>query len=248
MVTTQHPLEPIGHIRGQMSLSEQAHSAFLSRYAVFGHFYDVEMCNGSVYQFRSALELIEGGKEDCLADMRSSSPDCLVVMMNPGSSSPTQPATICRYQQGQSLAPKRLVATNPDDTQYRVMELMAARGWRHVRVLNISDLRISDSKKFILTFRTVEKLNYLEHSIFHPIRKAELDIELPTSRDTPIVLAWGVNPGLRMLAENAISSLERFPTRNGWKKQGNDWAYYHPLPRSADHQRKWVSILAGFGR
>ncbi len=79
---------------------------------------------------------------------------------------------------------------------------MHVRRWRHVRVLNLSDLRCTKSLEFFRLYRRLEdESDFDSHSIFSEVRQDELAEKLPKSRKAPLVLAWGLSKMLDPLIE-----------------------------------------------
>ena len=96
-------------------------------------------------------------------------PDAVVIMMNPGSSRP--------IEEGDTNSPlemplsdgfnKPLVLTQPDNTQYQLMRIMVSKGWNHIRILNISDIRDPKSPSFIARTKALDGIpNGDTHSLF----------------------------------------------------------------------------------
>ena len=110
--------------------------ALRERFAVHGRFYEATL-EGRSFALRSHLELFEshlGWREAVAAEA-----DLVAVMMNPGASRPLA------EPDADGWAP-----AVPDRTQYQLMKLALhaqQRGWalRHIRVLNLSDLRTPKS-------------------------------------------------------------------------------------------------------
>lgn len=115
-------------------------SELKQKFSVYGHFYELEI-DGTILKCRSVLEILT--KSDNLET--SATPCAVVVMMNPGSSRPVDTDyvpkrhTVCEISSGDWE--KHLVPTKPDNAQYQIMRLMLLKGWKHLRVVNLSDLR-----------------------------------------------------------------------------------------------------------
>lgn len=77
-----------------------------------------------------------------------------------------------------------LVRTKPDTTQYEVMRLMHYCEWRHVRVLNLSELRCSKSNAFFKQYKALEVDGFDSHSIFSKRRANELTSKLTKHKIT----------------------------------------------------------------
>ncbi len=92
------------------------------RFRCLGTFYDWREDRGD-FAKRAVLEILQFDEADARVERPA---DAVVVMMNPGSSTPL-PGHGGREIDG------RLVPAKPDSVQRQVMRLMARVGWRHVR-------------------------------------------------------------------------------------------------------------------
>ena len=153
-------------------------------------------------------------------------PDLMVVMMNPGSSYPLD---------GIDNNSKPSEAA-PDSTQQQIMKVMEAALFNYARILNLSDLRTSDSNE-LYCFLKSEESSTVEHSIFSPNRKFEL-AELFV-HGVPVIFGWGVNRALIPLAKKAVEALS-ISHPLGILKPNTRYSYYHPLPRIYAKQLEWV--------
>ena len=123
-------------------------------YGVFGHFYSLELASKEVVPCRSVLEISDKSRmPKDQSELSQLSPDAVFIMMNPGSSKPLEQVSTRIHVDAIHELPISLVPTKPDTTQYQVMRLMHFRRWRHVRVLNLSDLRSSKSPEFIKLYQ-----------------------------------------------------------------------------------------------
>jgi len=214
-------------------------------YGVFGHFYSVKLASKEVVECRSVLEIASktlAPKEH--SELSMLHPDAVFIMMNPGSSKPLTEVNNRIRARAIHKLPISLVPTKPDTTQYQVMRLMHFRGWRHVRVLNLSDLRSPKSAEFIKLFQRLEdESNFDSHSLFSDARTDELSLKLPTSRKTPLVLAWGLSDKLNPLIDRCMSRLPRMSTLMGLLEPDTTSKYRHPLPSLQKEQRRWVDMM-----
>jgi hypothetical protein len=153
-------------------------------------------------------------------------PDLMVVMMNPGSSYPLDGIN-------NNSVPSE---AEPDTTQQQIMKVMDAAALNYARILNLSDLRTPDSSE-LYSFLESEKSSEVEHSIFSPNRKSEL--EQLFVNGTPVIFGWGVNQALVPLAKQAIEAL-CVSNPLGILKPNTRYSYYHPLPRIYGKQLEWV--------
>jgi hypothetical protein len=183
------------------------------RFACYGHFYELVMMNGDRAKCRSVLEIVDTSvSQENPSGISLMEPDVVVIMMNPGSSHPKDLCHVDRvieYPQDSASMRKELVLTQPDNTQYQVMRIAVWKGWKHIRVLNLSDLRDPKSGSFI---QKVEALTEImgghTHSMFCPERTAECAHALKRRQSTPVMLGWGQDPGLVPLAGQCLKRIE----------------------------------------
>lgn len=202
------------------------------KFSVYGHFYDLEI-SGSIFKCRSVLEILSKS-----ANIEPSATPCaVVVMMNPGSSRPVDADyvpkrhSVCEVTSGDWE--KHLVPTRPDNAQYQIMRLMLLKGWKHVRVLNLSDLRNGNSGKFSLNFAEASELDSSSpHSLTHVRRLQELEC---CCADAPIVIAaWGTTDVLREAAESFLSKMQV-------RGLSLDYPWYrYPSPYRKDQKIEWL--------
>jgi hypothetical protein len=218
-------------------------------YEVFGHFYSVEIARGEVVECRSVLEI--AGKSvapNNPARLSQLSPDAVFIMMNPGSSMPLVEVNNRIRRSAMRRLTISLVPTKPDTTQYQVMRLMRARGWRHVRVLNLSDLRSSKSPRFFELYQRLERdHDFHAHSIFSDARTTELSRKLPGKsagkRAAPLVLAWGLSDNLNPLIDRCLPKLRSMSPQSrriGVLNAGTLNKYRHPLPSLQRDKMEWL--------
>ena len=215
------------------------------KFDVFGHFYTVALSSGDVVACRSVLEIIVKKRKPADIDKLSRfQPDAVFIMMNPGSSVPLRSVNnLVSYGELGSLV-ILLVPAKPDTTQYQLMRVMDRLGWSHVRVLNLSDIRESQSTTFIDYFQDLENiLKYSSHSIFSEDRKDELKYKLRRRCAAPLVFAWGVNPRLDQLITRCIEGVGHVPWSTGLLKPGTNDKYRHPLPRLQRDKELWVNDM-----
>lgn len=214
-------------------------------YGVFGHFYSVELASKEVVECRSVLEIVSHDQtpEDH-SELSDRWPDAVFIMMNPGSSKPLDEVTNEIRASAIHKLPISLVPTKPDTTQYQVMRVMHFRGWQHVRVLNLSDLRSPKSGEFIKTFQRLEREDEFEsHSIFSDHRANELSLKLPRSKNVPLVLAWGISDKLTPLVDRCMARLPKKRTIIGLLEPGSTNKYRHPLPSLQKDKQRWIDQI-----
>ena len=216
------------------------------KYGVFGHFYSVQVGPNKVVDCRSVLEIVEKPHAPERTSVISSrKPDAVFIMMNPGSSRPLAEVSNHIHAEAIHELPISLVPTKPDTTQYQVMRVMHFCEWRHVRVLNLSDLRCSSSGKFFKQFKQLEEeVPFDSHSVFSCRRKHELALKLTKHKAIPVIRAWGVSREARP-ADRAlhIQNLTKHKTIRGLLKEGTTNKYLHPLPSLQKQKRLWVNRM-----
>ncbi|MBP1309071.1 hypothetical protein JOD82_002091 [Paenibacillus sp. 1182] len=228
-------------------LSEEVISVFIpakdikKNYSVRGSFYRIASghCDYPELKCRSKLEIY-------LRDynIENKIPDAYVIMENPGSSSSLEPIEGSidgpLYKSKSSrlaslIQDTPMTKTKPDTTQYQVMRLMATYDWRYVRVLNLSDLRNTNSNDFLKTYK---KLNCPYLSLFSTCRDEERKQLLQHAEDKPVIVAWGMNEGLKTLSAQALSKLPA-NIRGLQTENSLSFQYLHPWSRQRGAGRKW---------
>ena len=216
-----------------------------SKFDVFGHFYSVQVAPKRVVECRSVLEIVESDHVPKMtAAISNRKPDAVFIMMNPGSSRPLTEVDNRIHAEAIHELPISLVPTKPDTTQYQVMRLMHYCEWRHVRVLNLSDLRCSKSGEFFKQFKGLEDdLSFDAHSVFSDQRKSELALKLTKHKAVPVIRAWGVSEALDPLIERCTSKLASAMIVRGLMKDGTTNKYLHPLPSLQRQKLLWVDQM-----
>lgn len=159
-------------------------------------------------------------------------------MMNPGSSRPLADVNNRIHAKAIHELPISLVPTKPDMTQYQVMRVMHHCEWRHVRVLNLSDLRCPQSGVFFKQFKGLEEEHLFDaHSVFSDRRTAELALKLTSG--IPVIRAWGVSPHLELLIDRCTTKLTKANAVKGLLKDGTTNKFLHPLPSLQTQKVEW---------
>jgi hypothetical protein len=111
-------------------------------------------------------------------------------------------------------------------------------GWalRHIRVINLSDLRTPKSADL---FALLATLAGDRHSIFSPRRADELAHALGPA-PVPVLRAWGMAKALQPLARAAVLATG---TRRVLGLTDDGLCYRHPLPQRADLQQAWLEAM-----
>lgn len=215
------------------------------KYTCFGHFFTINFNSNKSVKCRSVLEIVaaqEVPKE--INELSHWKPDAVFIMMNPGSSLPlveVNQTVHAKDIEGMSVF---LVSAKPDITQYQIMRVMLSKGWKHSRILNLSDLRNPKSGNFISQFNEVDKFqNGQVHSIFSSLRMTELSGKLKKKNGAPLICAWGISPDLDPLIERFFYGMKNSYVLAGLKKEGTSDKYYHPLPTLQKYKEKWVKNI-----
>lgn len=216
-----------------------------NRYDVFGHFYSVEFSRNKFVECRSVLEIVEQAQTpNKMSVLSKRTPDAVFIMMNPGSSRPLVDVKNRIAAEALHELPISLVPTKPDTTQYQVMRLMHHCEWRHVRVLNLSDLRCSKSGEFFKQFKGLEaEASFDSHSVFSIRRKNELALKMTTDKTIAVICAWGVSAELDPLIERCTSRITQNKTIKGLLKAGTTNKFLHPLPSLQTQKMAWVNRM-----
>lgn len=202
-----------------------------THFYALGRYYISERL-GKVYVCRAVMELRRKGTA-------LEQPNAVVVMTNPGGSYPKEGPFDLPLEEAQ------LVAAEPDLTQYQLMYLMFEFNWSYVRVINLLDLRTSNSGELGGLLQNFAGAGGIcELSIFANSRSLDLEEALERTSRAPLILAWGCNYRLGLFAQAALKALTRHPRVIGWKHPKLDWAFYHPLPRGQlRRQEEWRQII-----
>ncbi|HBF37965.1 MAG TPA: hypothetical protein DDW50_11650 [Firmicutes bacterium] len=210
------------------------------KYVVFGSFYNLKLSSNKILPCRNRLEIKERSQVNKL-DL----PDALFVMMNPGSSAPLDfGVELPEYYINDIIETGEVkvkwVLAKPDITQYQVMRVMVAKGWRYVRVINLSDIREPKSKVFsevLFQLKTIEPLSL--HSIFSSHRSVELKNALKLKSLAPIVAAWGTDDFLVGPAAMCCNSPDVHNVK-GIKCDKSKYLYSHASPTLQKHKERWL--------
>ena len=222
----------------------------------YGHFYHLHVKSAEPQPCRSVLEITSLPREAVGAgtdsnDLFSTSgaarnlPDAVVIMMNPGSSRPIEDGDTDSLLTLPLPAgfQKPLVLTQPDNTQYQIMRIMVSKGWTHVRVLNISDLRDPKSPSFIARTQKLASLPGGDrHSLFSEARSVERADMLLRKPGAPFIIGWGQDAGLIPLAKQCLNRIagEKIIT----VPAGNDPVLTaHPSPMLQKKKEEWLDTI-----
>jgi hypothetical protein len=219
------------------------------QFTCYGHFYELVLLNGEFAKCRSVLEIVDTSiPQDDPAAISEMEPDVVVIMMNPGSSRPKVEGHVderIEYPQPGGTNRKELVLTQPDNTQYQVMRVAVSQGWKHIRVLNLSDLRDPKSGSFL---QKVDALGGIigghVHSLFCLERDAECAHALKRKSQTPILLGWGQDLGLLPLVEQCLGRIDGEPTCTV-ASDVHPKLNAHPSPMLQKKKLLWLDTIIG---
>ena len=228
----------------------------------YGHFYRLNVEGADPLLCRSVLEITSlpreavgaGTDPEDLFNAPSinhtlqgvvSLPDAVVIMMNPGSSRPIEEGDTDSLLTMPLPAgfQKPLVLTQPDNTQYQIMRVMVSKHWKHVRILNISDLRDPKSPSFIAKTKGLAALPDGDaHSLFSKVRKNECEQMLRRKKGAPFILGWGQDAGLIPLAKQCLDCIagEKIVTVPA---ESNPILTAHPSPMMQKKKEEWLDAI-----
>lgn len=201
-------------------------------YECYAHFYNI-----IDIPCRRQLEVIRKSTLPFNNSIVTNIPDATLIMANPGTAKPFDAKKIDVLNQplNSSYPFHKSEFTKVDDemdqTLWRVKELMRLKDWFHVRVINLSDLRAGNEKKYAVLKKKFHMHKGFEnfHSLFSKQRVNELSAILAYNKTAPVILAWGLkNQAQREFAFVCLDRLKKLPiTKIGYVKDENE--YYHPL-------------------
>ena len=250
-------------------MSEFIYAAELKKsFRCYGHFYRLNVAKTDPLLCRSVLEITSLPREavgagtdpddlfsglkgnHTLQGMVQSLPDAVVIMMNPGSSRPIEDGdtdSLLTMPLPENFK-KPLVLTQPDNTQYQLMRIMVSKHWKHLRVLNISDIRDPKSPSFIARTKALDSIEGGgAHSLFSKVRKTEREQMLQRKPGAPFILGWGQDAGLIPLAKQCLDCIEGEQVVTV-PAESNPILTAHPSPMMQDKKEAWLDdILAALG-
>lgn len=167
-------------------------------------------------------------RKNCVIKRRgtSSSPQVLVIMMNPGSCKPTE-----EYNE------KERCICSMDATQKQIAILMEYGGIESIQIENLSDICEGNSEKFWNLYSDNNDLK----SIFSKERIDEL-----INLDIPIIFAWGES-AMNLSKEINIEELLKNKKTHGYVKEGTSY-YQRPTRQYAKKEDKiaWIKHIGDY--
>ncbi len=214
-----------------------------------GSYYSIKTELNEKISCRNVLEIYDKSlKSKFNAKLIKHKPDALFIMMNPGSSKPinlsySPPIFNLNSNLNVKISKNDLVLAKPDTTQYQIMRVMLKMNWKHVRIINLSDIVETKSNKFIIKFENFKNNNKSNiHSIFAKARKEELSKVLDIKKNGPIIAAWGSNLKLIPLIDLSLASLNNKKIY-GVKHSSKNKLYLHPYQRTHKDRISWVNTI-----
>ncbi len=178
-------------------------------FEVKGEFYRLDRGEKEALVCRRRVEI-------CLKNSagKSTQPDAVAVLMNPGSirfAAPTEEVSLPQITNAARLPMRdtHLKSLKPDNTQYQLMRLMRQMGWERLRLINLSDLCDANSDSFARLYRELNddsQADAIPHSLLHLSRANELKRLLKADH---LILAWGSNPVQQADAEAFLKLTKR---------------------------------------
>lgn len=208
----------------------------------YGHFYKIKKDKVVFSKCRSLLEIINTNQISFGA-LKRSIPDSLCIMMNPGTSTPKDSSYREKVYDVSSFKLKHqvkdMVLTVPDDTQYRIMAIMKENNWKHVRVINLTDIRQHQSEELQSEINLFKRIHSTPiHSLFTEERKDELKQVLSSVKSQPIIMAWGTQRCLKQYAKRCVQNTLSFNCY-GIRSKQDQYFLQHPLTTTCS----WVSEI-----
>lgn len=111
--------------------------------------------------------------------------DAYFILMNPGSCKIYDASIVAKDESGEII----MAESKPDATMVRIMNIMQELDFKHIRILNMSDVVSGNSAKAEASIDKLIERGYDEHCIFSEKRREELK-EL-TKEEAVYVAAWG---------------------------------------------------------
>lgn len=215
------------------------------KYTVYGSFYNLLLSSKEYLPCRNRLEIFAGLWTSRPTNIQ---PDALFIMMNPGSSAPLEmnikpPDYPIDEVKNANEVPLNWVSAKPDITQYQVMRVMTAKGWKFVRVLNLSDIREPKSPAFNAILKQMSAKEPFDlHSIFSKYRFIERKNAFKLKKGAPIVLAWGKDKFLIDLAKKGFDS-GNLGSAQGIVCDEKGLLYSHASPTLQVHKEQWLERI-----
>lgn len=219
------------------------------KYFVCGSFYNLKLDENNPLPCRNDLQILDKEFYSKCINIANHEPDALVIMMNPGSSSPKDKnyeiPPFNKLNLSRNLLKNLRVPTKPDNAQYQVMRVALKRRWKYIRVINLSDIREPKSNQFGQILKNLKNItNGKLPSIFCKDRVEEINkIFNSLDANTPVILAWGTKSFLEDYAKMCLKCLPSNRKVIGIPYKKSDYLYYHASPPIQKFKEEWLSNI-----
>lgn len=209
------------------------------KYVVYANFYKTTLSDGNIYTCRNVADIYNASYK---TQIKNSKPKAIVIMMNPGKCEPKYSNYIIPELSLRELCEVSMkeptVLCKADNAQYQIMRIMDIKRWKHVRILNLSDIRLPNGDEFKSLLKNLLLIYHSNvHSIFSECRTNERKNLFISEIGAPIILAWGTDPILISLAKQCINSIPVDKVRG---VKHNDNLYNYPSPPPKAGKVKWL--------
>ncbi|MBE6069339.1 MAG: hypothetical protein E7211_16870 [Clostridium lundense] len=212
-------------------------------YEVYANFYKMMQADGKIYTCRNVADIYD--KEFKASNIKSK-PQALIIMMNPGSCEPKDKdynipnRTIDKLYKISINASS--VLCKADNAQYQIMRIMDIKKWKHIRIVNLSDIKCSNGDEFKDRLKGLQEIDKKDmHSIFSSKRTMERDQAFLLESNAPIILAWGIDKKLIHLARKCVQSI---PMENCRGIKYDEYLYYYPSPLLKTGKEAWLHDIS----
>jgi hypothetical protein len=206
-----------------------------NQFEVKGSFYNLEV-DGQPFECRNYALVYRKDWEN------QTNYDAIFVLVNPGLCTPMK-STYCIPQKRLRDSPLNFTIAKTDNTQYQIMRFMQLKKWNKVLLINLSDIRAGNLTEFKHKLNIAEKVGFESHSIFSSQRKEELK-QIISECNGPIILAWGTDPIVKVLASCAIAALPQDRIVGVEHKNKKPPYYYHASPPPLEGKKQWLKQMS----
>ncbi|MTK13891.1 MAG: hypothetical protein F8N39_18060 [Clostridiaceae bacterium] len=212
------------------------------KYEVYANFYKMKQLDGEIHICRNVADIYEVGY---IRKNPNSLPKAIIIMMNPGKCEPKsskQFIPVLSAKDLEDMSKKSpAILCKPDNAQYQIMRIMYAKGWNHVRIVNLSDIKCSNGDEFKKILKLLLNLDKDHiHSIFSDRRMKERESLCTLDKEAPIILGWGTDKILLNLAMKCVSCI---PLKNAKGILHSKNLYYYPSPPPKVMKEEWLDKI-----
>ncbi|MES2681334.1 MAG: DUF1643 domain-containing protein [Bacteroidota bacterium] len=188
------------------------------------------------YNYEFSGLFYRAGKVNCrmVLDIREigcglEEPNLIVIMMNPGGSKPED-----RTYKFDKIQNATFVPTQPDLTQWRVIDFMKLHGYKYARILNLSDLCEPTSGN-------LKSQEFTDNSNFFLASEENKLFDSFFLKGTDLLIAWGSKDITKKVIANALEKIrtKNCPKTYGFQHIKEKQFFYHPLkrpPKGAEYE------------